>query len=93
MCTYTVTVENITLYDLHVGVLCVLKHVSIDYIHSMCLNMFCVCPVGVCLPCPLSLTNLAEYNYSSLCLSRHRESAPPLAIKQRKSRSAATMGT
>lgn len=77
-------VGKITLCDLHVGVLCVLMHVPMNYIHSMCLNMFCVSPMGVCLPCPLSLTNLAECNYSSMCLSGHREPAPPLAIKHRK---------
>ncbi len=58
----------------------------------LCACVFWVCPVGVHLPCPLSLTNLAECNYSSMCLSGHGDPAPPPAIKTEEKQDTAIMG-
>ena len=85
-------VTKITLCDLH-GDTPFLCCVLINYKYSTCFSMcFCVCPLGVYLPWPLSLTNLAEYNYSSVYLSGDGEPAPPPAIKQWESGSTATIG-
>lgn len=74
--------RKITLCDLHVDVLCVTVCPHELYTLYVLKCVFSVCPMGVGLPCPLSLTNLAECNYSSMGLSGHREPAPRAAIKQ-----------
>lgn len=63
--------------------------VPVPYLHELIFYglkyVLCVCPMGVHLPCPLSLTNLTECNYSTMCLSGNIEPVPPPATKQKES--------